>query len=74
MGTLEEVTVDTESASVQVDFYVIEIVDDSNPYPTLLGIDYATDMNGFINLKKHKMIFEKNSLRIVVQLDPAEGA
>ena len=31
-------------------------------------------MNGVINLKKHKMIFEKNSLPIVVPLDPAEGA
>lgn len=25
-------------------------------------------------MKKHKMIFEKNSLRIVVPLDPAEAA
>jgi len=52
---------------------VIEIVDDSNPYPVLLGIDWATDMNGVINLKKCRMIFEKNSLRIVIPLDPTEG-
>ena len=55
------------------DFEVIEIVDDSNPYHVLLGIDWATDMNGVINLKKQKMIFEKKSLCIVVPLDPAEG-
>lgn len=52
---------------------MIETVDDNNPYSTLLGIDWATDMNGVINLKKHKMTFEKKSLCIVVPLDPAEG-
>jgi len=31
-------------------------------------------MNGVINLKKRKMIFEKKSLLIVVPLDPAEGS
>ena len=40
----------------------------------MLGIDWATDMNRVINLKKQKMIFEKMSLRVVVPLDPAEGA
>lgn len=34
------------------EFKVIEIMDDSNPYPVLLGIDWATDMNRVINLKK----------------------
>ena len=56
------------------DFEVIEIVDDNNPYPVLLGIDWATDMNGVINPKKWKMIFEKNSLRIIIPLDPIEGS
>jgi len=60
--------------STLVDFEVIEIVDDNNPYPMLLWIDWATDMNGVINLKKCKMIFEKKSLRIVVPLDPIEGS
>jgi len=48
-------------------------VDDSNPYPALLGIDWAMDMNGVINLKKRKMLFEKKSLRVVVPLDLAKG-
>jgi len=74
MGRLQGVTVDIEAASAQAYFEVIEIVDDNNPYPMLLGIDWATDMNGVINLKKCKMIFEKNSLRVIVPLDPAEGA
>ena len=53
---------------------MIEIVDDKNHYPVMLGIDWVTDMNGVINLKKRKMIFEKKSLRVVVPLDPSEGA
>ena len=56
------------------DFKVIEIADDSNPYPALLGIDQAIDMNGVINLKKKKMIFEKRSLCIIIPLDPAKGS
>jgi len=55
-------------------FEVIEIVDEKNPYPVLLGIDWATNMNRLINLKKRKMIFEKKSLRVIVPLDPAEGS
>ena len=73
MGRLQGITMDIEGASALVDFEVIEIVGDSNPYPTLLGIDWANDMNGLINLKKCKMIFEKNSLCIVVPLDLVEG-
>jgi len=74
MGRLQGVIVDIEGASVQADFEVIEIVDDNNPYIALLQIHWAIDMNGVINLKKRKMIFEKKSLRIVVPLNPAEGA
>jgi len=59
--------------SAIADFEVIDIIDDSNPYPTLLGIDWATDMNGVININKLKMIFEKKSLHVVVPLDLAEG-
>jgi len=31
-------------------------------------------MNGVINLKKRNMIFEKNSLYMIVPLDPVEGS
>ena len=73
MGILQGVTVDIKGASTLAYFEVIEIVDDNNPYPALLGIDWATDMNGAINLNNRKMIFENKSLRIVVPLDHAEG-
>jgi len=52
MGQLQGVTMDIKGASALADFEVIEIVDDNNPYPALLGIDWAIDMNGVINLKK----------------------
>lgn len=52
MGRLEGVVVVIKGVSMQTNFEVIEIVEDNNPYPTLLGIDWATDMNGVINLKK----------------------
>ena len=72
MGKLQWVTVDIKDASALANFEVIEILDNNNPYPALLAIDWATDMNEIINLKKWKMIFEKKSLRIIVPLDPTE--
>lgn len=74
MGRLQGITVDIEGESMLADFEVIEIVDDSNPYPVLLGIDQAIDMNGLINLKKRKMIFEKKSLCVIILVDHAEGS
>jgi len=73
MDSLQGVTVDIKGASALKDFEVIDIVDDSNTYPGLLGIYWATGMNGVINLKKRKMIFENKSLCVVVPLDPTEG-
>ena len=74
MGRLQGIMVDIEGVSALAYFKVIYIIDDINLYPALLGIYWATDMNGVINLKKRKMIFEKNSLHVVVPLDPAEGS
>ena len=48
-------------------------MDDSNPYPALLGIDWDFDMDVVINSKKWKMTYERRSLRVVVTLDPTEG-
>lgn len=72
MGCLHGVTVDIDGASTQTDFEVIKIVDDSNPYPPLLGIDWVTNMNGVIDLKKRKIIFKNKSLCMMVLLDPTE--
>lgn len=65
---------DIEGASALVNFEVIEIVDENNHYPTLLGIDWATDMNKVINMKKQKLIFENKLLQVIIPLDPVEGS
>ena len=39
----------------------------------LLGLDWAIDMGGVINLKKRSMVFENNGTCVIVPLDPAEG-
>lgn len=52
MGRLQGVTVDIEGVSALDDFEVKKIMDDNAPYPMILRIDWATNMNGVINLKK----------------------
>ena len=39
MGRLYGVTIDIKGVSALADFEVIEIIDNSNPYPALLGIN-----------------------------------
>jgi len=48
-------------------------VDDSNPYPAILGIDWLFDNMVIINLKKRQMILEQNNMRVIIPLDPSEG-
>ena len=57
---------------VLADFVVIEIVEDTDPYLALLGVDWAFNVGGVINLKKCSMAFEKNGTRVIVPLDPTE--
>jgi len=73
MGRLQGVTMDIDGVTTQTDVEVIELINDTNPYPALLEIDWAIDMKEIINLKRRTMNFEKKSLRVVVPLDPAEG-
>lgn len=65
--------VDLDSTSTWTDFEVIKLMDESMPYPALLGIYWATNMNKIINLKKWTMVFETKSLRMVISLDQVEG-
>jgi len=73
MGRLHRIIVDMEGGSTLANLELIEIIDNNNPYPALLGIDWATDMNAVINIKKWKMIFVKKSLCIIIPLNLAEG-
>jgi hypothetical protein len=52
IGRLEKVEVNIEGVKTKVEFEVIEIMDDSDPYPALLGINWAFDNNVALNLKK----------------------
>ena len=73
LGRLPRVMVDVAGVKVLADFEVIEIVEDTDPYPALLILDWSIDVGGVINLKKRSMVFEKNDTRVIVPLDPAEG-
>jgi hypothetical protein len=72
-GRMEHVVVDIDGVRTFVDFEVIEIVDDSCSYPTMLGIDW--DFNNFfvVDLKKIRMTFKGDGLRVITSLDPDEG-
>ena len=48
-----------------MDFEFINIFYDTNPYPTLLGIDWAIENQTIINIKKRILSFEDNEIRVV---------
>jgi hypothetical protein len=73
IGRLKGVTVDLDGVSTMVDFEVVEIVDGTTPYPTLLGLDWAFDNKAIINLKTRKITFESGKYRVIAPLDPSEG-
>ena len=56
-GRLEHFPVDIDKVSTFVEFEVIEIVDDSCPYPALLGIDWDFNNSIVVDLKKRIMTF-----------------
>jgi hypothetical protein len=49
---LQQLEENIEGMKTKADFEVIDIMDDSNPYLALLGIDWAFDNNKILNLKK----------------------
>ena len=73
LGRLLSVPIDIDGVSTLADFEVIEIIDDSNPYPALLGIEWAMANAAVINLKRRQMTFEGNGLRVIIPLDPSQG-
>jgi hypothetical protein len=72
-GRLEHVPMDIDGVRTFAYFEVIEIVDDSYPYPVLLGIDWAFNNSIMVDLKKRRMTFERDGLRFIGPLDPDEG-
>lgn len=57
-GRLVGRTVDVEGVRTTADFEVIYIIDESNPYPALLGIEWAFENQALINMKKRQITFE----------------
>ena len=70
---MSNVIVDIEGLCTYANLEVINIVDDTNPYPTLLGIDWAIDNQTIINFKKRILSFEDEEMRVVSPIDPFEG-
>jgi hypothetical protein len=56
-----------------VDFEFIEIMDDSQPYPTFMGLEWAFYNHGIINPKRREMIFEVGDLKFTTPLDATKG-
>ncbi len=73
LGRFLGVRVDIDGVSTLAEFEVIEIIDDINPYPALLGIEWALDNYVVINLKNIRMTFVGKGLRVIVPLDPSQG-
>ena len=73
LGRLPSVPVDIDGVSTLEDFKVIEIIDDSSPYPAFLGIEWEIENDAVINLKTRQMNFEGKGLRVIVPLDPSQG-
>jgi hypothetical protein len=53
---------------------VIEIIDDSYTYSSLIGIDWEFENNVALNLKKGKMSFGMDTLRLIKTLYFIEGS
>nr|KUM46584.1 hypothetical protein ABT39_MTgene1686 [Picea glauca]QHR86857.1 hypothetical protein Q903MT_gene864 [Picea sitchensis] len=48
-------------------------MDEKDPYPALLGIDWAFDNYAIIDLKKGTMMLEADVTSVLQPLDPYEG-
>jgi hypothetical protein len=73
IGRLKGVTIDLDGVRTKADFELIEIVDGTTPYPTLLGLDWVFDNQAIINLKTRKMNFESGEYIVIAPLDLSEG-
>lgn len=57
IGRFQQALVDINGVQSTTDFEVLEIVDETYPYLTLLGVDWAFDNNAIINLRKSNDIW-----------------
>ena len=70
---LESVEIDVAGVKTVAEFEVVKIMGNKDPYPTLLGIDWAYENYAVIDLKKDTMTFEADGIKVVQTLDPYVG-
>jgi hypothetical protein len=73
IGQLEQVQVNIEGVKINLDFEIIEIMDISDPYTALHGIDWAFDNKVVLNLNKRQISFEIDTVCMVAPVDHYEG-
>jgi len=71
IGRLKGIPVDLYGVCTIADFEVIDVVDNTIPYPTVLGLDWEFDNQAIINLKTKKIIFESKEYRVITLLVPS---
>ena len=73
IGRVPHLPVEVEGLKTYEYFDVIEIIDNTRPYLTLLGIGWAMKNMEVINFKKRTTKFEPCDMRVISPLDPLEG-
>ena len=73
IARLTQVPIEFEGLRTYAYFKVIDIVDDTNPYPALLGTDWVINNQTIINFKKMILSFEYFEIRVVAPIDLLEG-
>ena len=64
---------DIEELRTFTNFEVMNIVDDTNQYLVLLGINWETGNQTIIKFKRRILSFEDDEMRVVAPLNPLEG-
>lgn len=72
-GRPESIWIDIDGIRSTNTFEVIEIMDDSIPFPTLLGLEWAFENLSLVNLKKRQLVLEQGNLRVIAPLEPKAG-
>ena len=57
--------IDVARVKTPVDFELIEIMGDKDPYPALLRIDWAYENYDTIDIKRDTMTFEADEIKVV---------
>jgi hypothetical protein len=73
IGRFKGIPVDLDCVCTMAYFEVIDIVENTSPYPTLLGLDWDFDNQTIIDLKTRNMIFDYGECIVITPLDPLEG-